>query len=271
MTYHVSILFLSVLPSKCALLSQISQASPFLLWCVSLFSQVISLVESLPGEWVWICSCWFIYLPMPQQQHQAFALENKNYYHSIFGVVLAHTYNYEWRYIAFQKLTILFCSILCPCAFWANGNIIFLGVLTCQYSTAQTQHFQVLTKHTLKRNIPPQRVIHKQKSKLSFYLPQLTYILGISLLKLQIQKSVLLEKLIISQAIFLHYLKLNSICICIYVYIRQRLVFKLLVIHRSRKIWVRQSRTSIKRDLQCPSVLKIHSKDHLREEVLLAK
>lgn len=86
--------------------------------------------------------------------------------------------------LPFKNWQYFFGSSLCPCAFWENGNIIFLGVLTCQYSTVQPQHSQVLTKHMFKRNIPPQRVIHKHKSKLSFYLPQLTYILGVSLLKL---------------------------------------------------------------------------------------
>lgn len=159
---------------------------------VCLFSPVISLVESLPGEWLWICKCWFVDLPMSWWQRQALELENRNHYPHLFGVKRAHTHNYKGRQITFQKLTILFGSILCPCAFWANGNIMcdFWGeyrlVNITPYSTVQTQHFQVLTKRMLRRNIPPQRTIHKHKSKLSFYLPELTYmhLLGISLLKL---------------------------------------------------------------------------------------
>lgn len=38
------------------------------------------------------------------------ALENRNYYHDIFGVIHAYTYNYEGGLISFQKPTVFFVA-----------------------------------------------------------------------------------------------------------------------------------------------------------------
>ena len=60
---------------------QISQISSFRGGLV--FSPVISLVESLPGDGLWVCSRWFL----PLQKHQTLAWENRNSCRLVFAVI----------------------------------------------------------------------------------------------------------------------------------------------------------------------------------------